>query len=67
MIIKISYTAGGLVVWRDMLTVKDERPSRQNLVNGGAYRPIQTQCFHWEVGVRPCASANLLPLMPGWG
>lgn len=30
-----------MAVWRDMLTVEDERLSRQNLVNGGAYRPIQ--------------------------
>lgn len=41
--------------------------SRQNLVNGGAYRTILPQSFHWDVDVMECASANIHPLVAGLG
>lgn len=32
---------------------------RQNLVDGVAYRPLQPQGLHWDVGVTEFASADL--------
>lgn len=41
--------------------------STQNLVNGGAYRTLLPQSFHWDVGVMECASTNIHPLVSSLG
>lgn len=46
---------------------RESELSRQNLVNGGAYRTPLPQSFHWDVGVMESASAHIHPLVAGLG